>query len=285
MLSVFKSKLAFVLLFLLKSAPVLSVSSMGFRFLFLGTQVVSIWFIFSWVGGSVNQYVMMLVGLPETSYVYPGIGAAGFIGSTIFSLLSKVCALKATYKFEKELVKKNEIANEKLTKGDLKNIVKLMVSSLDSVVPLTLITCVSVLWVAITPYVLILIFLVFLAGLWFVKKGVGISAKRYKSVTTRSKLDSYIGSEEHSNFYKILLLPSYLTLALISVIAISVTTSLIATKVYFASHASPIGHMAILTGVAFLQIRSFISIILRAGAYNKSLTAIYRVLASKQDSE
>ena len=110
------------------------------------------------------------------------------------------------------------------------------------------------------------------------------SAKRYRPVVTRSKLESYVGSEEHFGFYKILLLPNYITLALMTIVAVSIVLSLIATKLYFASHGSQVGYMAILTGVAFLQIKSFASIILRAGAYNKSLTAVHDAVTAKMEA-
>lgn len=282
--SFYKSKLAPVLVSFVKSAPIFVLASMGFRFLFIGMQVISIWFIFGWVGGSVNQQVLDLVGLPVSSYIYPCIGAAGFICSTVFSLFSKICALKATFKFERAVAEKSMVLKAILTKGDLKNIVKLMISVLDVVVPLGLIFAVSVLWAFITPYTLILAFFILLSGVWFLRKGVGFSAKRYKPVPTRIKLDSYVGSEEHLGFYKILLLPNYITLVLITIVAVSIVLSLIATKLYFASHGSQVGYMAILTGVAFLQIKSFASIILRAGAYNKSLAAVHDVVVAKKDA-
>jgi len=257
---------------------------MGFRFLFIAMQVLSIWFIFGWVGGSVNGHVLGIIGLPASSYVYPCIGAAGFIASTVFSLLSKICALKATLKFEQVVVLKSIALEAIVTKGDLKNIVKLLISVLDIVVPLGLIFAVSVLWVIITPYTLILLVFFLFSGVWFLKKGVGFSAKRYKPVTVRNKLDSYLGSEEHLGFYKILLLPNYIMLVLIAVIAVSIVLSIIATKIYFDLYGASVGHMAILTGVALLQIKSFNSIILRAGAYNKSITVINGVLVTKKDT-
>ncbi|MCQ4268865.1 hypothetical protein NAV28_16710 [Pseudomonas stutzeri] len=280
--NLYRSKLVPVLVSFVKSAPMLVLASMGFRFLFIAMQVVSIWFIFGWVGGHVNPHVLELVGLPAESYVYPCFGALGFICSTLFSLFSKVCALKATLKFERFIVEKNTTLQIALNKGDLKNIVKLMISVLDVVVPLGLITAVSVLWALITPYTLILVLFILLFGVWFLKKSVGFSAKRYKLVSVRNRLDSYMGSEEHLGFYKILLLPNYIALVLVAIIGVSIVLSLIATRLYFASHGSQVGYMAILTGVAFLQIRSFASIILRAAAYNKSLAAVHSVVTAKK---
>lgn len=282
MLNLYKSKLAPVLVSFVKSAPILILSSMGFRFLFIVLQVASIWFIFGWVGGHVNQHILNLVELSVDSYIYPCIGALGFIGSTIFSLFSKICALKATFRFERSIVEQNVNLNVVMTTGDLKNIVKLMISILDVMVPLGLIVAVSAIWVFITPYMLILILFMLFLGVWSLKKGVGFSAKRYRPISTRNKLDSYVGSEEHLSFYKILILPNYITLVLMTIIAVAIVASLVATKLYFASHGGQVGYMAILTGVAFLQMRSFSSIILRAGAYNKSLLAVYNVLIAKK---
>ncbi|TBU81919.1 hypothetical protein DNK06_05205 [Pseudomonas daroniae] len=284
MLNFYKSKLAPVLVNFVKAAPILVTASMGFRFLFIAMQVASIWFIFGWVGGHVNSYIVSFVGVSVESYIYPCIGAIGFICSTVFSLFSKMCALKATFKFEGVVVEKSIADKSPMTKGDLKNIVKLMISVLDVVVPLGLIIAVSILWAFITPYSLMIFVFIACSGIWLLRKGVIFSAKRYKPVSTRNKLDSYVGSEEHLGFYKVLLLPNYIALVIISIISVSIVLSLIATKLYFSSHGSHVGYMAILTGVAFLQIKSFASIILRAGAYNKSLAAVHGVLVSKTDA-
>lgn len=282
MRSLYKSKLVPVLVSFISSAPVFVTTSMGFRFLFIAMQVLSVWFIFGWVGGDVNEHVLSVVGLPAASYVYLCIGAAGFIVSTVSSFLSKICALKATLKFESFVVERSFFLEVPVTKGDLKSIVKLLISVLDVIVPLGVIFTVSVLWVLITPYALVLFVFVLLSGVWILKKSVGFSAKRYKCVVMRGKLDRYLGSEEHLGFYKILLLPNYITLVLMSVMAVSIVLSIIAAKVYSDLHGASVGHMAILTGVALLQIKSFNGIILRAGAYNKSIAVIYGVLTAKK---
>lgn len=260
----------------------LVLTSMGFRFLFIAMQVLSIWFIFGWIGGGVNEHALDAIGLPAASYVYPCIGAAGFISSTLFSLLSKISALKATFRFEKVVIEQSFANGFVLTKGDLKNIVKLMISILDIAVPLGMIFAVSILWLFITPYTLVLLVFFIFAGIWFLKKGVGFSAKRYRVSSPRNNIDSYFGSEEHLGFYKILLLPNYITLVLVAIVAVSIVLGIIAAKLYFSSHGSQVGYMAILTGVAFLQIRSFGNVVLRAGAYNKSLAAVHEVLFSKK---
>lgn len=284
MLSLYKSKLVPVLVSFVKAAPILVTASMGFRFLFIAMQVASIWFIFGWVGGHVNTHVVSYVGVPSESYIYPCIGAIGFVCSTVFSLFSKVCALKATFKFECIVIEKCIANKSVMTKGDLKNIVKLMISVLDIVIPIGLIVVVSILWAFITPYSLMIFILIVFSVLWLLKRGVIFSAKRYKPISKRNNLDSYIGSEEHIGFYKILLLPNYIALALMAIVAVSIVLSLIATKLYFASHGSHVGYMAILTGVAFLQLKSFSSIILRTGAYNKSLAAVHDILVAKMEA-
>lgn len=282
MLSLYKSKLVPVLISFVRSAPILVITSMGFRFLFIAMQVLSIWFIFGWVGGKVNGHVLDIIGLPAVSYVYLCIGAAGFISATLFSLLSKISILKATFKFERVVVEQSLVNGVIVTKGDLKSIVKLIISIMDVAVPLGMILLVSALWLFITPYSLLLFVFFILVGTWFLKKGVGFSAKRYRVVSARNKINSYFGSEEHLAFYRILLLPNYITLISVVIVAVSIVVSIVAAKLYFASHGGQVGYMAILTGVAFLQVRSFGNVVLRAGAYNKSLAAIYDVLIAKK---
>ncbi|WGI26629.1 hypothetical protein QEN58_06095 [Halomonas alkaliantarctica] len=281
MFNLHKSKLANVLFCFVKTAPLLVLIGIIFRFLFIVLQVSSIWFIFGWVGGNVKPVVKEMIGLPVESYIYPCIGALGFILSTLCLLIGKMCSLKATCQFEKVIVEKVGNNQVLISKGDLKNIVKLLISVMDVMVPLALIVTVSALWIHVTPYMLILIFIMLCGGAWLLKKGVGFSAKRYKPINRTGKLESYVGSQEQQGFYKMLLLPNYIMLALMSIIAILIVTSLIATKLYFESHGGQIGYMAILTGVAFLQMRSFSNIVVRAGAYNKSLSAIYKAFFTK----
>lgn len=280
--SIYKSKLAQVFFSLLRTAPLFVMASMAFRLIFIVMQVASIWFIFSWVGGNVNPNILELIGAPLSSYIYPCLGAAGFVCATVFSLISKICALKGVFKFETRIARKSLAVNEKLTKGDLKNMAKLIISFLEVVVPLGLIFFVSLLWVLITPYSIILVFLIVVSGVWMLKKGAIFSASRYKNLASRNQLEAYVDSEEQRGFYKILLLPNYVSLALITVIAVSMLLSLVATKLYFDSMGGHVGYMSILTAVAFLQMKSFASIVLRAGAYNKSLTAVHRVVITKE---
>lgn len=282
MRSFYKSKLAPVLMSFLKAAPMLVLTSMGLRVLFISIQVISIWFIFGWVGGNVNQHVVNSLGFSASSYIYPFLGAGGFIASSFLSLLSKVFILKAAFKFEGNIVKSYSESKVPLTKGDMKNVVKLVISVTDTVVPIALIVIASVMWAFITPYVLVLVFLLFIVGVWLLKKGAIFSAKRYSPTKSKIKIDGYVGSEEQSNFYKALILPNYISVAVIAVVSISIVASLVATKIYFATHGSKIGHMAIITGVAFLQMRSFSGIILRVGAYNKSLAAVHSVIVHEK---
>lgn len=267
-------------MYFFRTAPLLFLASLGCRLFFILLQMASLWIIFSWVSGSVNAYFLEIVGQSADSYIYPGIGAAGLIGSTCFSLLSKMLALESTCKFEAKVVERNSSLNLPLTKGDLKNIVKLMISVLDIIIPLMLIVVVACLWTAITPYTLLIFSLVLFIGVWTSKKGVKFSANSFKNITATGQLNEYIGGHEHRRFYKILLLPHYVSLVIISMVAISVALSLVATKIYFNSHGMSIGHMAIITGVAFLQMKSFAGIIVRAGAYNKSLSAIHKIISA-----
>ncbi|MCM1566297.1 MAG: hypothetical protein NC238_10185 [Dehalobacter sp.] len=280
MRNLYKSKLMPVLIYFFRAAPLLFLASLGCRLFFILLQMASIWIVFSWVSGSVNAYFLEIVGQPADSYIYPGVGAAGLIGSTCFSLLSKMLALESTYKFEAKIVERNSSLHFPLTKGDLRNIVKLMISVLDIIIPLMLIVIVACLWTVITPYTLLIVGLVLFIGAWASKQGVKFSANSFKNITATGRLNEYIGGHEHRRFYKILLLPNYVSLVIISMVSVSVALSLVATKIYFTSHGMNIGHMAIITGVAFLQMKSFAGIIVRAGAYNKSLSVVHNIISA-----
>ncbi|MGQ7818399.1 hypothetical protein ACUTAH_22445 [Metapseudomonas furukawaii] len=280
MRSFYKSKLASVFIEFMKASPILVIASMGFRILFLMLQALSVWVIFTWISGGVNKRLAEFIDLPADSYVYLCVGAVAFCVSTLVSLLSRVCILRGARNFERILIDKGDLSLFSVTKGDLKNIIKLLVSVADAMVPAFILVVVSLAWVYITAYAAAFVAVLLVAGVWVLKRGAAFSAKRYKFESSKRGLEGYVDSEEHRGFYSALILPSYVFAVSIFVVSCSIVLTIVAAKYYLSSHEERVSHIAILTGVAILQIRSFSGIVLRAGAYSKSLTRVYDVVSS-----
>lgn len=285
-IKLFKGRLVRLFFLLMKISPISVAASLFFKGLFLLAQILSITTIFSWSMGHVRPALVGLTGYPPDSVIYPCLAACCFVASSIFLLISKKVALSATMSLEK-LILSHYIPGKKtcLTPGDLNNIVKLMLSLLDSIVPIALIFCVSVAWGYIEPFTVVIVLLIVVFFIWLMRKGVSFSAGRYREVKSSSGIESYYGSERHVRFYKILILPQYISIASTTVVSLALVFSIISAKIYLENHSSLPAKLMLVTGVAFLQSRSFVGIVLRAGAYNKSLVAVTSVLFEDVDRE
>lgn len=277
--NIFKGKIVHILSILIKSSPQSVFFSMLFKALFLITQVASIGLIMSWALGHVKPFLVDIVGNDIDSIIYPSIGAFGFVASSVFSFFSKYFALKSTYNLEKKIIDRLVYSDTKLIPGNLKNVVKLMLAIVDNVVPIILLLGVSLVWAYIVPYSIIFVFLLLVAWLWILRRGVGISAKRYAGKRSRISVEEYIESEEHAQFYKILILPNYIFILLLFIISVSLVFTLSIAKSVIIDSSGVSTYLILLTGIAIIQTKSFVGIVLRVGAYNKSLICVDKVLS------
>lgn len=274
----FQSKLLRLIILLIKTSPGLTSVSIFAKAAFLLSQLASILLIFSWINGSVPAMLVNLVGLPKASNGYAFIGAAGLISSSVLALLSKKYALQAILQVEKKILSEMSFSGVKVNKGDLKNMVKVLLSVTDVIVPIMLMLAVVIAWSIVTPYSMFAIAVLAVLALLLMKKGVSFSAKRYQPSKIRTQLSEYFGSDEHRSFYRILIMPNYIGVAMLSLIAGGIIFSVLAARVYLDGHETYAHILIIATAVSFLQARSFVGIILRTGAYNRSLGKVVDVL-------
>jgi hypothetical protein len=281
MVNLFKSKLISLFIVLFRTSPFFVLASMFFKGLFLLTQVVSLMLIIGWAMGSVRAVIVEVIGVPPESVLFPCIGAAGFVLSTLFSLFSKQCALKATSAFETHILGKFDPNDHSLSSGDLNSIVKLMISIVDSVVPIVLILGVSVAWAVVKPYSVLIILILMSLMFWIIKKGIRFSSKRFRLKMIRPDIKDYVESDQHERFYGILLTSHYISIGMTIIISISLVISLVTAKEFLDFNSGYAARLLLVTGVAFLQARSFVGIIMRTGAYNKSLVTVHNIMSSR----
>lgn len=267
-------KLVGLVMLMLRTSPACTLASLIAKAAFLLMQLASIMLIFSWINQSVPGPILTVTGLPADSNWFALLGAFGLILSSALSLLSKKMALKGILRVERVIIERFVGQAHTLQKGDLKNIVKVLLSVTDVIVPVILIVAVTAAWVWITPYSLIAVVILALFALPLMRKGVSFSAKRYRPSKVRTLFPDYLDSEEHTAFYKILIMPNYIGMAMFVMISVGLILSVLAARLYFNGNETYAHILIIATAVAFLQTRSFVGIILRAGAYNRSITKV-----------
>lgn len=284
MAKLLQGKIVTIFKLLVKQSPFCVALSMLFKGSFLLTQVISIGVIISWALGSVNPILVEAVGYSSGSIVYPCVGALGFMVSSILSLFSKIFALKATFSLEEFIIKKSLENEISIIPGDLKNIVKLMIAIIDNIVPIFLLLGISLVWTYLAPYSMIVILFLFSSWIWFLRKWVGFSEKKYRKGGGRSKIDGYLTSDEHHRFYDVLTLPNYISISFIVVISITVVFVLFIAKFSVSSTFGASAYLLLVTGVAIIQTKSFVGVIQRAGAYSSSLYGICNALLDSNEN-
>ncbi len=283
-LPLLNGKLVSLIVLLLRTSPGTTLVSIVAKAAFLLMQLASILLIFSWINQSVPEPLIALTGFQANSNGFALMAAAGLVLSSAMALLSKKMALKGTVKVERVIIGRLGERPNGLQKGDLKNIVKVLLSVTDVIVPMMLMVAVVATWIIITPYSAVAIGGLAVVALPLMKKGVSFSAKRYKPGKARIPLPDYLDSDEHLSFYKIMIMPNYIGLAMFTLISFGIILSVMAAKVYFDGQETFAHLLIIATAVAFLQARAFVGIILRTGAYNRSITKVYDIMKPSTDS-
>lgn len=254
---------------------------MALKVSFLVVQLGSIWLIFYWVTGNVPSALVEKTGVPVESYFYAFLGAGLLFLSSLLGLASRFVALKATLRLEKVILAEVRAKEFPLLPGDLKNIVKVMLSLIDITVPVLLIIAVIVCWSLVLPYSLLAVLVLLVIGFVAIRSGVGYSAGKYRRTGKRVSIAEYLSSNEHISFYRVLLLPNYISMVIFGVISISIVLSVYIARQYFDGGSWYTDLLMIATAITFLQMRSFAGIIQRVGAYSDSLAKIDKILLPK----
>jgi len=274
---IFRNSVSRLVSLLFRVSPAQVILSMFFKVAFLATQLGSIWLTFYWVAGSIPTALVSSSGISPESNVWAFIGAGGLFLSSLISLMSKALALKATFRFEKVILESGRIEEVSLLPGDLKNGVKVLLSLIDVTVPILLIVSLVVFWAIVNPYSILVIVALFFIGVFALKRGVNFSAGKYVRTGKRARITEYLESDEHNAFYKIMMLPSYISAVTFATISVSIIASVLLAKEILASGSLYVDFILIATAITFLQMRSFVGVIQRLGAYKPSLSKLNKI--------
>lgn len=276
--NIFNGKTYNLILSLLKVSPYYFISSLFLKLLFLLMQAIALGIIFHWSTGHVNYYLLSMIGQDKGSYIYPGVGAFLFVTASLISLLSKIVALKAIEKLEVLIVKKSLSSKVKVSIGDLKNIVKLLIHVVDVIMPTVLFVGVTIFWMFIAPSMVLFFVFVLIWALLLMKKGVRFSSSRYGRKSARLGVNEYLSSDDHKSYYNILLMSNYLTAVVFPIISVLMVVSLVAASHYSESLGSYANKVTIVTALALFQTKGFIGLTLKIGTCYKSLILVNAIM-------
>lgn len=275
MIRFFDNTAVYLLWLLLRQAHISIFFAVAFKGLFILFQVSAIWIMISWVSGAMLPLVKGLLHLNDSSYVYLSIGWALLVFSSVAAFFSRWLALNGIKKLERYVSEK--IKGKGLVVSDYRNLTKMMLGLIDAFVPAIFIGVVLAAWLIQMPELLLpFIVLVILVGLFF-RKGVRFSASKFKRAGGRIDPKRYIGSDDHQHFYQILMVSQYISLAIYTLIATSIVAALIFIQTFSESLLS-LGILPIATAVAILQLKSFVGLLVRLGAYASNASRIAQLV-------
>lgn len=281
--SIFKGNVAFLIQLIIKLNPFGIACAVFFKACFILFQVISIWTLISWFSGAVVPQLQNIVGVSSDSYAYPALASLALIMASISNALSRYLGLKCVLKVEVLLERCSEGTD--IRASDYKGVAKLLLALMDSLIPMLFILVIALFWLLLYPYAIPVVLLLFFLLLKLFKRAVAFSARRMKPLATRSTGVDYLNSAEHRHFHGILMIPQYITIVVYSFMALGVLLFSIFVKGYMGGDVdSWLGLLMIITAIAFIQFRSFISVAVRMGAYNSIALRVVPLLKASSAS-
>jgi len=242
-------------------------------------QMGAMWLVIYWVNGNLPIVLVEIINLDQESLIFPVVGSLFLILSAVLSLLSKLFGITAVKKFEKK------ISNDdiKINSSDYRNVAKLLLSVIDVIVPAVLLTTVVILWSLEYAWLIILAVLLGFLGIWILKKGVSYVSPFYV-IKPHNNKSGYLHSAERIRFYKILMVPQYISMAVFLAISIILVAVAIASKSYVDISSGFHSLLVIMTIVSLLQLRSFVGLMVKMGAYKGNVANMnkLRLLQSQE---
>lgn len=267
----------YLLRLMLRLASVSVAGAVVFKGIFLLLQISAIWMMISWISGAMLPVAKELVRLNDSSYVYLAIAWGMLISASASAFFSRWLALRSIKKLEQYVCEKTE--GKGLMVSDYRNLTKIMLGLIDAFVPLIFIVGVLGAWLIVIPELMLpFVVLVILVGLFF-RKGIHFSAARFKGTGRRIDPEKYIGSNEHQNFYQILMVSQYISLATYTLIATGIVVALILIQ-SFSENLQTLGLLPVATAIALLQFKSFVSLLVRLGAYSGNASRVAQLIKS-----
>lgn len=262
--------------FLKSQWPTIAIA-LCFKSAFLLIQVIAIWTILGWMRGSVPEIISMFLGIESASYVYPVFAGLLLIFSSVCSFVSKLIAISAVKRLEFRLF--NEISHNPPPASDWRNLAKLLLSLTDSLMPLGIILAIIGFWLYFIPVLMPLVIIAVLIIALFQVRGIRFSKNTFLMPRVRAKPEEYIGSDDYLRFYKLLMVPQYVTFGTYILVAVTIAGVAILIK----SHSATVlrlGLLPLATALSILQLKSFIGLTVRWGVYAGSASAIDEAISS-----
>jgi len=246
---------------------------------FIGFQVLALWLTISWLSGTVLPSVKELLEFDDASIVYPVISGVLLFLASLASFVSRLIALQSINKLEDYIF--GAINREDVLVSDYRNITKLLLALMDALIPLTLIIVVLIAWLVKLPELMPLLTLLVVLISLLLRVGARFSRTRFKYPVKRAKNIEYIGSDEHQKFYRILMLPQYLSLATYGLISVAMVGIVISTQYMSVGGNVGLGLLPIATALALLQFKSFVGLLVRLGVYSGSAYRVANLIRSQ----
>ncbi len=248
--------------------------SLFFRFTFSILQVVAIWVLIYWVNGNVPQSLLEATNIEQDSLVFPVACSLFLMLSAGASFLSKILAIRAVKKFEENLC--NDAA--KVNFGDYWSVAKLLLSVVDAIIPVLFVIVVVILWSLEYPWMMAVALLLVFLGVWLLKKGVTYASPFYAINPNKNK-GNYLCSAERTRFYKILMVPQYISMVASMGVLLLLVASVMVSKLYIPVGDAYHSLLIIVTIMSLIQLKSFVGLVVKMGAYNKNVKNLVKSLA------
>jgi hypothetical protein len=255
-------------------APVGVVGSVILKGVFILLQISAIWIMISWISGVMLPGVKGIVQLEVSSYIYPIISGCLLVLASLTAFCSKWLALKSIKRLEQHVA---ELTRGKdLLVSDYRNLSKLLLALIDSLVPFVFIFSVLFAWAVVVHELIPLFFISLVAVALLFRIGIRYSRGVFKTTVKKVNIDDYFGSDEHKKFHQILMVPHYISLTIF--ILISIAMVIVAISLRSSDNLISFGFLPVATALAILQFKSFVGLLVRIGVYSENAIRITRFI-------
>lgn len=267
MIAIQKNNLFGLLGLLFRQAFFRVLGALAFKLYFILFQVASVWVIISWLNGSVIDVVQQLVGQDVTSFIYPLLASASLILAALCGFAARALGISSIKKVEVYVSK--EVVAGNLLASDYRNMCKLLLALIEALVPALFIISVAFSWVFFYPILLVPIISLVALVLFVFVKGVRLSEGNFSTNGKRTKPEDYIGSDEYKRFYRVLMVPQYFSIIIYILMSVGILGVAYSIR-NFSFDEFDLSILPIVSALALLQLKSFIGLLVRFGAYYRN---------------
>jgi len=279
---VFRQSVLFWMWFILCRSPLSIFLSLFARICFISFQAIAILILIGWLTGEVNFRIAGIFGFRQEGISYPILSGSMMLMASIFGIISRKMAIYTIRKIEIYAV--NLDSTSQLTISDLRSFAKIMLALIDTLIPILLLLLTSIAWLWYFPWLTPFLILV-AVGLFFLYRAIAkYSEKQIRAPSEKFSNIEYLTSAQRHRFYKILILPHYITLITYFLLASFVVIfSIVLVGINDESARAEIQILSIVTAIATFQLKSLVTVVVRIGAYGESSRKVAKVVSYSGD--